>query len=96
MCTSRCAFCDVATGKPEEYDTQEPYRVAESVEELGLRYVTVTGVARDDLEGPGRRCLSVFRVDLEFKVIFCRLGRYRTTVDRDCPQTTGGDCFLFE
>lgn len=50
VCTRRCAFCDIATGKPDEYDTEEPYRVAESVEELGLRYVTVTGVARDDLE----------------------------------------------
>src|SRR5699024_2138404 len=50
VCTRRCAFCDIATGKPEEYDTDEPYRVAESVEELGLRYVTVTGVARDDIE----------------------------------------------
>ncbi|HEY4556930.1 MAG TPA: lipoyl synthase [Enteractinococcus sp.] len=50
VCTRRCGFCDIATGKPEEYDTEEPYRVAESVEELGLNYVTVTGVARDDLE----------------------------------------------
>lgn len=50
VCTRRCGFCDIATGKPEEYDTQEPYRVAETVDELGLNYVTVTGVARDDLE----------------------------------------------
>lgn len=50
VCTRRCGFCDIATGKPTEYDTDEPYRVAESVEQLGLRYVTVTGVARDDLE----------------------------------------------
>src|SRR5699024_9311756 len=50
VCSRRCAFCDIATGKPEEYDTDEPYRVAESVQELGLRYVTVTGVARDDIE----------------------------------------------
>ncbi|GAA4108664.1 lipoyl synthase [Enteractinococcus coprophilus] len=50
VCTRRCGFCDIATGKPDEYDTDEPYRVAESVDELGLNYVTVTGVARDDLE----------------------------------------------
>lgn len=49
LCTRRCAFCDIATGKPEEYDRDEPRRLAESVQELGLRYVTVTGVARDDL-----------------------------------------------
>lgn len=50
VCTRRCGFCDIATGKPGEYDREEPYRVADSVEQLGLRYVTVTGVARDDLE----------------------------------------------
>lgn len=50
VCTRRCGFCDIATGKPEEYDTEEPYRVAQTVDELGLNYVTVTGVARDDLE----------------------------------------------
>lgn len=50
VCTRRCGFCDIATGKPGEYDREEPYRVAESVKQLGLRYVTVTGVARDDLE----------------------------------------------
>src|SRR5690625_6986314 len=46
----RCGFCDIATGKPDEYDTEEPYRVAESVDELGLNYVTVNGVTRDDIE----------------------------------------------
>ena len=49
LCTRRCDFCDIATGRPEGYDRGEPRRVAESVRELGLRYVTVTGVARDDL-----------------------------------------------
>lgn len=49
ICTRRCAFCDIATGRPEGYDQDEPRRLAESVEELGLRYVTITGVARDDL-----------------------------------------------
>ncbi len=49
LCTRRCDFCDIATGRPEGYDRDEPRRVAESVRELGLRYVTITGVARDDL-----------------------------------------------
>lgn len=48
-CTRRCDFCQIATGKPADYDRDEPRRVAESVRELGLRYATVTGVARDDL-----------------------------------------------
>lgn len=50
LCTRRCDFCDIATGRPTSFDRDEPRRVAESVAELGLRYVTVTGVARDDLE----------------------------------------------
>ncbi len=53
QCTRRCAFCQIATGKPKAYDRDEPRRVAESVREMGLRYATVTGVARDDLPDGG-------------------------------------------
>ncbi len=53
FCTRRCAFCDIATGKPEGYDTDEPRRVAESVGRMGLQYAVVTGVARDDLDDGG-------------------------------------------
>ena len=53
QCTRRCDFCQIDTGKPAEYDTDEPRRVAESVQTMGLRYATVTGVARDDLEDEG-------------------------------------------
>ncbi len=49
-CTRRCDFCQIATGKPTMLDRDEPRRVAESVRQLGLRYATVTGVARDDLD----------------------------------------------
>jgi len=48
-CTRRCDFCQIDTGKPTSLDTDEPRRVAESVASMGLRYATVTGVARDDL-----------------------------------------------
>ncbi|MDN5571752.1 MAG: lipoyl synthase [Propionibacteriaceae bacterium] len=48
-CTRRCDFCQIATAKPTGYDRDEPRRVAESVREMGLKYATVTGVARDDL-----------------------------------------------
>ncbi|MFF0246633.1 lipoyl synthase [Streptosporangium sandarakinum] len=53
QCTRRCDFCQIDTGKPAEYDTDEPRRVAESVRQMGLRYATVTGVARDDLPDGG-------------------------------------------
>ncbi|MEY2822978.1 MAG: hypothetical protein RLZZ17_460 [Actinomycetota bacterium] len=53
VCTRRCDFCNIATGKPRSYDKDEPRRVAESVKNMQLRYATVTGVARDDLEDEG-------------------------------------------
>ncbi|WP_090933521.1 lipoyl synthase [Nonomuraea jiangxiensis] len=53
QCTRRCDFCQIDTGKPKAYDRDEPRRVAESVQQMGLRYATVTGVARDDLPDGG-------------------------------------------
>jgi lipoic acid synthetase len=53
QCTRRCDFCQIDTGKPEPLDRDEPRRVAESVRAMGLRYATVTGVARDDLPDGG-------------------------------------------
>ena len=53
QCTRRCDFCQIDTGKPADYDRDEPRRVAESVQAMGLRYATVTGVARDDLPDEG-------------------------------------------
>ncbi|MGD0559321.1 MAG: lipoyl synthase [Streptosporangiaceae bacterium] len=53
QCTRRCDFCQIDTGKPAALDTDEPRRVAESVATMGLRYATVTGVARDDLPDGG-------------------------------------------
>ena len=53
QCTRRCDFCQIDTGRPAELDRDEPRRVAESVRTMGLRYSTVTGVARDDLDDGG-------------------------------------------
>lgn len=53
QCTRRCDFCQIDTGRPQPLDTDEPRRVAESVRTMGLRYATVTGVARDDLADQG-------------------------------------------
>jgi len=52
-CTRRCDFCNIDTGKPAPLDRDEPRRVAESVHTMGLRYATITGVARDDLDDEG-------------------------------------------
>jgi lipoic acid synthetase len=52
-CTRRCDFCQIQTGRPGPLDAGEPGRVAASVAAMGLRYATVTGVARDDLADGG-------------------------------------------
>ena len=54
-CTRRCGFCDVMTAKPDPVDEEEPERIAEAVRAMGLRYVVLTGVARDDLPDGGAR-----------------------------------------
>lgn len=52
-CTRRCGFCDVMTAKPDPVDDEEPARIAQAVAAMGLRYVVLTGVARDDLSDGG-------------------------------------------
>jgi lipoic acid synthetase len=52
-CTRRCDFCNIDTGKPDPLDRDEPRRVAESVQAMGLKYATITGVTRDDLADEG-------------------------------------------
>ncbi len=53
VCTRACRFCAVAAGRPLEVDVNEPCQVARAVRKLGLRYVVVTSVARDDLQDEG-------------------------------------------
>ncbi len=53
MCTRRCPFCDVAHGRPEPVDPAEPERLAETISSLGLSYVVITSVDRDDLRDGG-------------------------------------------
>jgi lipoic acid synthetase len=53
QCTRRCDFCNIDTGKPQPLDRDEPRRVAESVKAMNLKYATITGVARDDLDDEG-------------------------------------------
>ncbi len=53
LCTRRCAFCDVAHGRPEPLDTDEPENLARTIAAMGLNYVVVTSVDRDDLRDGG-------------------------------------------
>jgi lipoyl synthase len=65
ICTRRCPFCDVAHGSPKELDPHEPEELAEAVQEMGLKYVVVTSVDRDDLKDSGAAhfaaCISKVR-----------------------------------
>ncbi len=65
VCTRACAFCNVATGRPDLLDPHEPEHVAEAVARLGLRHVVITSVDRDDLDDGGAahfaRCIKAIR-----------------------------------
>ena len=52
-CTRRCSFCDVAHGRPDPLDTEEPKHLAETIQKMGLKYVVITSVDRDDLRDGG-------------------------------------------
>jgi len=52
-CSRNCSFCQINSGRPQPLDRDEPRRVADSVKRMGLRYATVTGVTRDDLDDEG-------------------------------------------
>jgi lipoic acid synthetase len=53
VCTRSCSFCAVATGKPTEYDTDEPKRVAEAVRLMNVKHCVITSVNRDELKDKG-------------------------------------------
>jgi lipoic acid synthetase len=65
VCTRRCPFCDVAHGRPQPPDPQEPLQLAEAIAEMGLNYVVITSVDRDDLRDGGAehfaQCLRQIR-----------------------------------
>ncbi len=65
LCTRRCPFCDVAHGRPDPLDPDEPRRLADVIADMGLRFVVVTSVDRDDLRDGGgghfRECIRAIR-----------------------------------
>ncbi|MHB1949997.1 MAG: lipoyl synthase [Acidiferrobacteraceae bacterium] len=65
LCTRRCPFCDVAHGRPQALDPDEPRRLAAAIADMGLRFVVVTSVDRDDLRDGGashfRECIKAIR-----------------------------------
>ncbi|RQW84817.1 MAG: lipoyl synthase, partial [Methylococcus sp.] len=65
LCTRRCPFCDVAHGRPQPPDAHEPAHLAQTIEQLKLRYVVITSVNRDDLRDGGAEhfaaCIQAIR-----------------------------------
>ncbi len=65
ICTRRCPFCDVAHGKPNPLDINEPENLARVIKEMGLKYVVITSVDRDDLRDGGAQhfvsCIQAVR-----------------------------------
>jgi lipoyl synthase len=53
VCTRSCSFCAVATGRPNEYDVDEPRRVAEAIKTMGVKHAVITSVNRDELKDRG-------------------------------------------
>ncbi|MBB6448268.1 lipoic acid synthetase [Geomicrobium halophilum] len=71
VCTRACGFCAVKTGLPNELDWQEPERVAESVEHMGLKHVVITSVARDDLRDGGAAVFAETVQEINRRNPFC-------------------------
>lgn len=69
ICTRRCPFCDVAHGRPLTPDSNEPAKLAQTIADMGLRYVVVTSVDRDDLRDGGAQhfadCISAIREKIQ-------------------------------
>lgn len=72
VCTRSCSFCAVATGKPTEYDTDEPKRVAEAVRLMNVKHCVITSVNRDELKDKG--------AEIWYQTVI--------HVKEECPQTT--------
>ena len=71
ICTRACRFCAVNTGMPTELDLQEPERVAEAAEKMGLRHCVITSVARDDLNDGGASIFAESIRAMRRRMPFC-------------------------
>ena len=86
ICTRRCPFCDVAHGRPDALDPQEPAHLAETINAMGLRYVVVTSVDRDDLRDGGAAhfvaCIQAIRAHNPLTRIEVLVPDFRGRMDR--------------
>lgn len=73
ICTRRCAYCAVATGRPSELDLEEPERVAQAAQAMGLRHAVITSVNRDDLADGGASTFAATILRIRERVPGCRV-----------------------
>lgn len=99
ICTRRCPFCDVAHGRPKPLDQNEPAQLAEAIADMGLRYVVITSVDRDDLRDGGAGhfvdCIRETRIlspKIEIEVLVPDF-RGRMDIALDILQQTPPDVF---
>lgn len=99
ICTRRCPFCDVAHGKPKPLDVNEPIELAKAIKEMGLSYVVITSVDRDDLKDSGAQhfadCITQTRLhnpDIKVEVLVPDF-RGRMEIAIDILQHTPPDVF---
>ncbi len=99
ICTRRCPFCDVAHGRPRVPDTEEPEKLAQTIQDMKLRYVVITSVDRDDLRDGGAQhfahCISAVRAknpDIKIEIL---VPDFRGRMDRalDILAATPPDVF---
>ncbi len=82
VCTRSCTFCAVATGRPNEYDTDEPRRVAEAIQLMGVKHAVITSVNRDELKDRG--------AEIWYQtVVLTKQLNPQTTIETLIPDTKG-------
>ena len=99
LCTRRCPFCDVSHGRPLPVDAEEPERLAATVAKLGLRYVVITSVDRDDLHDGGARhfaeCVQAARARSPGIRIEILVPDFRGRLDRALEELAAGPPDVF-
>lgn len=84
VCTRNCAYCAVAHGTPTEYDPEEPVRLGQAVERMGLRHVVITSVDRDDLPNGGAEIFAGCAMEIHARLA-------DTTVELLIPDFKGSE-----
>jgi len=90
-CTRRCSFCNVAHGRPDPLDVNEPINLAKTIAQMGLRYVVITSVDRDDLKDGGAShftaCLKAIRAAIPTITIETLVPDYRGRMEVALSET---------